>query len=247
MSQSARQRIIMPSTFLRGRPDPSAEAATELLFGEEVTVAFRRADWAEIESLTDGYRGFIDAAALGPAGNSATHRLAALRSFVYPEPNLKAPPVTSLSFLSRVRPIVERGGFVEIDGGGWMFAGHLAPIDQAEPDFAETAIRFLGVPYLWGGRTSLGLDCSALLQLSLAASGIPAPRDSGPQRALGQRVLGDAPPRARDLVFWPGHVGIMADAELLVHANATFMAVTLEPLADVARRIDAMPEIRRLY
>jgi cell wall-associated NlpC family hydrolase len=245
---SVRSRVILPSTILRGRPDRSAEAATELLFGEAVSVAFRRADWAEIENLTDGYRGFVEAASLGDGGPDPTHRVGALRSFVYPEPNLKVAPIAALSFLSSLRPGAERNGFAELAGGGWIFARHLEPLGSAEPDYAQTALRFLGVPYLWGGRTALGLDCSALVQLSLAAAGIAAPRDSGPQRAaLGQRVLGDAPLRPRDLVFWPGHVGIMADRDHIVHANAHFMAVTVEPLGAVAARIEAAPEIRRLY
>lgn len=245
---SARLRIAAPSAFLRGRPDRSAEVTTELLHGEAVAVAFRRADWAEIENLSDGYRGFIEVGALGEAGPDPTHHVGALRSFLYPEPNLKVPPAASLSFLSRLRPASERNGFAELSDGGWIFAAHLVPLDSVEPDYAQTALRFLGVPYLWGGRTSLGLDCSALVQLSLAAAGIAAPRDSAPQRAaLGQRVLGDAPPRPRDLVFWPGHVGIMVDSDHIVHANATFMAVTLEPLGAVTARIETAPEIRRLY
>lgn len=245
---TVRLSIVAPSAVLRGRPDRLAEAGTELLYGEQVAVAFRRADWAEVESLTDGYRGFVEAGALGEPGPEPTHRVAALRSLLYPEPNLKTPPVAALSFLARVHPRAERNGFVELSGGGWIFAGHLAERDAVEPDYGQTALRFLGVPYLWGGRTSLGLDCSALVQLSLAAAGIAAPRDSGPQRAsLGHRVLGDAPPRPGDLVFWPGHVGIMVEGEHIVHANAYFMAVTLEPLAVVAARIDARPEVRRLY
>lgn len=243
----ARQRVLAPSVFLRGRPDRSAEIATELIHGEEVAVKFGRADWSEVESLTDGYRGFVETAALG-ASDPPTHKVDALRSHVYPEPNLKVAPAAALSFGSRVRPIGERGGFAEMAAGGWIFAGHLKPLDAVEPDYPRTALRFLGVPYLWGGRTSYGLDCSALVQLSLAAAGIAAPRDSGPQRAtLGQRVLGDAPPRAGDLVFWPGHVGIMIDGERIVHANAHFMTVTDEPLAAVVARVGARPEIKRLY
>jgi cell wall-associated NlpC family hydrolase len=242
-----RQRVAAPSVFLRGRPDRSAEVATELIHGEEVAVIFSRADWSEVENLTDGYRGFIETVALGPA-IQATHKVDALRTHLYPEPNLKVAPVAALSFASRLRPIGERGGFAELSTGGWIFVRHLAPLDATEPDYVRTARRFLGVPYLWGGRTSLGLDCSALVQLSLAAAGMAAPRDSGPQRAqLGQRVLGDAPPRARDLVFWPGHVGIMIDGERMVHANAHFMAVTEDSLADVVGRVGTKPEIRRIY
>jgi hypothetical protein len=240
-------RVIAPSAILRGRPDGKAEALTELLFGEDVIVSFRRADWAEVESLTDGYKGFLPAAALGELGPDLTHHIAALRTLLFPEPNLKAPPVAALSFLSRVRPIATKNGFAELAEGAWVFTGHLADIGTIEPDPVKTALRFLEVPYLWGGRTALGLDCSALIQLSLAAAGIAAPRDSGPQRAgLGHRVLGDAPPRPGDLAFWPGHVAIVLDGENVVHANAHYMAVTVEALAAVNLRVGVLADVRRL-
>jgi cell wall-associated NlpC family hydrolase len=240
-------RLVAPSAFLRGRPDPKAEALTELLFGEDVSVSFSRADWAEVENLTDGYRGFMPAAALGESGPAATHHVVALRTLVYPEPNLKIPSIGALSFLSRICPGDERNGFAEVATDVWVPANHLAPINSIEPDYTKTALRFLEVPYLWGGRTTQGLDCSALVQLSLAAAGIAAPRDSGPQCAtLGHRVLGDAPPRSGDLAFWPGHVAIALDDGMVVHANAHHMAVAVEPLAAVNARVGTTPEIRRI-
>lgn len=240
--------VSQSSVFLRGRPDAKAEATTELLYGEEVSVIYSRVDWAEIESQTDGYRGFVPAGALSEPGAAPTHRVAALRTLIYPEANLKAPVVGSLSFLARVRPTGERNGFAEVAGGAWVFAGHLAPLaDPIEADHARTALRFLETPYLWGGRTSQGLDCSALVQLSLAAAGVSAPRDSGPQRAaLGHRVLGDAPPRWGDLAFWPGHVALAINDGLVVHANAHHMAVAIEPVSAVNMRVGMAAEIRRL-
>jgi cell wall-associated NlpC family hydrolase len=241
-------RIAPASAIMRGRPDATAEAVNELLFGEEVQVIFRRTDWAEIESLTDGYKGFMQVGALAEPGRPPTHKVAALRTLVYPEPNLKAPVVGALSFLARVRPGAQRHGFTELDSGAWVFAGHLAPIgDTLETDHARTALRFLEAPYLWGGRTSQGIDCSALVQLSMAAAGIAAPRDSGPQRAaLGHRVLGDAPARWGDLAYWPGHVAIAIHDGMVVHANAHRMSVMIEPLSAVTLRVGMAPEIRRL-
>jgi cell wall-associated NlpC family hydrolase len=240
-------RIAAPSAFMRGRPDAKAEALTELLFGEDVSVMFSRADWAEIESLTDGYKGFLPAAALGEAGPAPTHLVTALRTLAYPEPNLKVPPIGALSFLSRTRPGAERNGFAELAPDVWIPANHLAPMGAVEPNYIKTAKRFLEVPYLWGGRTAQGLDCSALVQLSLAAAGITAPRDSGPQRAmLGHRVLGDAPPRAGDLVFWSGHVAFAIEDGNILHANAHHMAVAVEPLAQMTQRVGAALEVRRL-
>jgi cell wall-associated NlpC family hydrolase len=242
-----RMRVAMSSAFLRGRPDDTAEALTEMLYGEEVGISFNRADWADVESLADGYRGFIPMSALKEPGPPPTHQVTAIRTLLYPEPNLKKPVIGTLSFLSRVRPGAERNGFAELADGVWAYADHFGPIGPIESDHVVTALRFLEVPYLWGGRTAAGLDCSALVQLSLAAAGIAAPRDSGPQRAaLGQRVLGDAPPRRGDLAFWPGHVAIVLDGERVVHANAHQMAVRIEPLAAVNQRVPSPPEIRRL-
>jgi cell wall-associated NlpC family hydrolase len=242
-----RMRVAAPSAFLRGRPDDTAEVMTELLFGEEVVVSYSRHDWAEVENLTDGYIGFVPAAALGEPAEPPTHRVWALRTIVYPEPNLKKPAIGALSFLSLVAPGASENGFVEVATGAWVFGGHLAPVERVELDHTSTARRFREVPYLWGGRTAQGLDCSALVQLSLAAAGIAAPRDSGPQRgAVGHRVLGDAPPRARDLVFWPRHVAIMLEDGQAIHANAHHMAVAVEPFAAIVERVGPPIEVRRL-
>jgi cell wall-associated NlpC family hydrolase len=160
---------------------------------------------------------------------------------------MKTPALGVLSFLSPVRPGTERNGFAEIAPGAWIYIRHLAPVGPMETDIVKTATRFLETPYLWGGRTAFGLDCSALVQLSLAAAGMAAPRDSGPQRcALGHRVLGDAPPRYGDLVFWSGHVAISLDDGNVLHANAHTMTVAVEPFAAVAERAGGNPEIRRL-
>jgi cell wall-associated NlpC family hydrolase len=240
-------RIVAPSAFLRGRPDVKAEALTELLFGEDVIVSFSRADWAEVESLTDGYKGFLPAAALGEPGPAPTHQVSALRTLAYPEPNFKVPPIGALNFLSRTSPGDEYNGFVELAPDVWIFGGDLTPLGTVEPNYLKTAMRFLEAPYLWGGKTVQGLDCSALIQLSLAAAGFAVPRDSGPQRAaIGHRVLGDAPPRRGDLVFWPGHVAMALDDGMVLHASSHHMAVSIEPLAAVSARQSAPAEVRRL-
>ncbi|GIL40328.1 NlpC/P60 family protein [Roseiterribacter gracilis] len=242
-------RIIAAAAPLKGRPDFAAELATELLFGERVTVGFARDDWAEVVNATDGYRGFVPAETLGEDADSVqpTHKIGDLRGFVYGEPNMKTTPLTALSFLSTVQVTGEKNGFFEIEHEGWIYHRHLVALDHVETDPVATALRFLGVPYLWGGRTSLGLDCSALVQLSLAAAGIAAPRDSGPQsQKLGQRVVGDVRLQRGDLCFWPGHVAMAVNETEIVHANAHWMSVVREPLADLVARVDRAPDVRRL-
>jgi cell wall-associated NlpC family hydrolase len=232
---------------LKAAPDDAAGQTSQLLWGEGFTVYEEAAGWAWGQNQTDGYVGYVRAACLDACVVEPSHRVTALRSFVYPRPDLKAPPRDVLSLTSPVTVMLEQDGYAAIAGGGWVFAGHLTPWAQTEPDFVATAGRLLGIPYLWGGRTSLGLDCSALVQLSLAAAGLPAPRDSDMQRnELGQLhgplvtadATTDAELRRGDLVFFPGHVGLMIDGVQLIHATAFTMSVTIEPLVAVVSRTD---------
>jgi cell wall-associated NlpC family hydrolase len=232
--------VVETSAPLRREPRHDAKLDTEALYGERVTVYHTDGEgwaWGQIES--DGYVGYLPANALVLRDEKPTHRVSALRTFLYPEPDIKAPPIMPLSFGSRVAVTRAEKDFA-VTAQGAIFARHLAPLAQADSDFAATARKFTGTPYLWGGRTSLGLDCSALVQLSLSAAGIRCPRDSDMQ----ERALGDPVPLERlqrgDLVFWKGHVAIACDAETLVHANAFHMAVEIEPLAQAVERIAAL-------
>ena len=194
---------------------------------------------------TDGYVGYAPRTALGDAGPEATHRISTLCTFLYPEPDLKRPPLASLSLGSLVTlgDRIEIRGTVyrSVEGGGAIVAGHASPVNTfAENDFVAVAERFLNVPYLWGGRTSRGVDCSSLVQLSLMCAGRPAPRDTDLQeRRLGRDVDGgiDAALHPGDLVFWPGHVAIMIDGEYMIHASGHHMMVVIEPLAEAVSRI----------
>lgn len=228
---------------MRGRPAAEAAQTSELLYGEVFTVYETRDGWAWGQAAADDYVGYVRAEGLRATVVPPTHRVAALRAFVYPVPDVKAPPRDALGFGARVAVTGEADGFARLgEGDGWVAAVALAPAGSLEPDPVATALRFLGVPYLWGGRSSLGLDCSGLVQLALAASGIDAPRDTRLQVTSVGTLVGDsgAGPFARgDLVFFPGHVGIMADSATLLHANARSMAVTLDPVAEVAERVAA--------
>ena len=247
-------QVAVPIAPLRRAPDVEAPLETEALYGEAVVVYEGRGDWRWGQLARDGYVGYLPAAALGPA-RAPTHTIAALRSHAYPGPTVKRPPRFALSLGARVEVARFDGDFAVTADGLFLYARHLAPIDAREPDFVAVAERFLETPYLWGGRTSEGVDCSGLAQTALRAAGIAAPRDSDMQEAaLGRPLpLDDALARLRrgDLVFWKGHVGIMRDAATLLHANGFAMKVTSEPLAEARARIEkskggAITSIRRL-
>ena len=240
-STGAARRVVAPATPLRPHPSPEVAIDTEALMGERVTVFDEHEGFAWGQLDADGYVGYLSSEALGDPEPPPTHRVAALRTFVYPGPNLKLPHRCHLSLGAAVAVIGRDGEWACIGDTRFVFAAHLAPLDAHEPDFVAVAERFLGTPYLWGGKTSLGLDCSGLVQLALAAAGIKAPRDTDLQeKALGRPVAlaPDLSGLARgDLIFWKGHMGVMLDASRLLHANGHHMAVAIEPLAEAEERI----------
>jgi cell wall-associated NlpC family hydrolase len=247
-------RVVAPIAPLRRAPDSEAPLDSEALYGEAVVVYEARGDWRWVQLARDGYVGYLPAAALGPA-RAPTHRIAALRTHAYPAPTIKRPPRFALSLGALVDVARFDGDFAVTADRHFLYARHLAPIDAREPDFVAVAERFLETPYLWGGRTSEGIDCSGLAQTALTAAGIPAPRDSDMQEA----ALGEPLPHSDaladlqrgDLVFWKGHVGVMRDGATLLHANGWAMKVASEPLAQARARIEkngggAIASIRRL-
>jgi cell wall-associated NlpC family hydrolase len=242
-SAGTARRVATPSTPLRAHPSPEVPFDTEALMGERVTVYDEHEGWAWGQLDGDGYVGYLSAEALGPPDLTSTHRVAALRTFVHPAPNLKLPPLAHLSLGAAVAVQGQEGDWARIGLAAFVFAGHLAPLNTHESDFVAVAERFVGTPYLWGGKTSLGLDCSGLIQLALSASGIASPRDTDMQeKSLGRpvEIRPDLSGLARgDLVFWKGHVGVMLDAERLLHANGYHMAVATESLREAEARIRA--------
>jgi hypothetical protein len=220
---------------LRAGPATNAGMASELLFGERVTVYERRDGWAWVQAATDKYMGYVHEDALGDLFE-ATHRVIALMTPVLPAPDVKRPATDILPMNARVQILSHEGRFARVAPRGFVFEGHLAPVNTKQPDWVAAAERFIGAPYIWGGKTMAGLDCSGLVQTALEAASIECPRDSDMQQALGTPVAQTNLQRG-DLIFWNGHVGIMRDAQTLLHANAFFMEVTSEPLAEAAARI----------
>ena len=241
-------RVVAPSAPLRREPRPDAPLDTEALCGEAVDVYERFEGWAWVQLRTDGYVGYLPDDALRPDALAPTHRVRALRTFVYPGPSMKLPPLAALSLGAGVAVSGESGEFLTLSefgryATGFVFAPHLAALEAPEPDFVSVAELCLNAPYLWGGKTSLGLDCSGLTQLALAAAGIASPRDSDMlEREIGEPVPFDEGLqglRRGDLVFWKGHVGILTDPDTLLHATAYSMTVMSEPLRAARDRIQA--------
>jgi cell wall-associated NlpC family hydrolase len=246
----APMRVTASLTPLHRAPAHDAPLDTEALCGEPVTVFEAEEGWAWIQLAGDGYVGYAPLERLGPQGAPATHRVASLRSFVYPGASMKLPHVMALSLGARLSVIGEEGPFAVVEGvaglaRAFVWATHLKPLSAPEPDPVTVAEGLIGTPYLWGGKSSLGLDCSGLVQIALDAAGIPAPRDSDMQeQGLGEALPveigadGHVPGLKRgDLIFWKGHVGILQDATRLLHANGHHMLVVSEPLDEAVRRI----------
>ncbi|MDR3421711.1 MAG: NlpC/P60 family protein [Xanthobacteraceae bacterium] len=230
--------VIEPLARLCHEPAPDAPLATQALKGERVTIYDTNGEgWAWGQLAADGYVGWLPANALTPPGPPPTHKVVALRTFVFSVPSIKPPPLEALPFGARLAVARLEEPFAVTTSGGYVPAVHLAAIDVYQPDFVALAERFVDVPYLWGGKTPLGLDCSGLVQIALTACGIACPRDSDMQEETLGRAAAIANLQRGDLVFWKGHVAIARDRKSFIHANVFHMAVTIEPVADAVARI----------
>jgi len=228
---------------LRQAAASDAMLLTQALKGERVTIYDRNGEgfaWGQLNG--DGYVGWLPDAALIKTVNAPTHKVTALRTFAFPGPSIKLPPVETLPMEARITVTREAGAFVITREGWYLPRRHVGNLDNAENDFVAVAERFVGTPYLWGGKSSLGIDCSGLVQISLNAAGTGCPRDSDMQQDGLGRALGPAEMKKLergDLIFWKGHVAIVRDASNIVHANAHHMASVVEITHDAVARIKA--------
>ncbi|QPB19847.1 NlpC/P60 family protein [Rhizobium sp. 007] len=235
-------RIAVAVAPLRPQPDMSVGIDTELLLGEDVTVFDRAGGWCWVKARSDGYVGYMPEEMLSDAQTEPTHIVTVQRTFLYPQPELRKPYKSVLSMGSRVRVAGEaevRGNqYVVLEDGTAIFARHVQPVAAGkDDDYVEIASRFMNAPYLWGGRSGLGIDCSALVQLAMLMTGKSAPRDTDMQAAsLGERIDRSGLRRG-DLVFWKGHVAIMEDPETIIHANGYTMTVARENFEAAVKRI----------
>ncbi|MGE0854454.1 MAG: NlpC/P60 family protein [Hyphomicrobiaceae bacterium] len=234
-------QVARSAVPLRGRPDATAGIDTEALFGERARLLEAQNGWAWVQLMRDRYVGYAPLAAFTQEVVEPTHRVRSLGTFVYPGPDIKLPPMMHLSLGSELCVSGASGDFMELKTGGFIVPRHVCECSRHVRDFVEIAERLIGTPYLWGGRTRIGLDCSGLVQVAMEAAGLAAPRDSDMQRdevGVPVTLQDDFEGMQRgDLVFWRGHVGIMADAVMMVHANAHHMAVALETLPEATERI----------
>ena len=217
-------------------PSEDSGLQTQLLFGETFTIYEERHGWVWGQASLDSYVGY----ARGPCFAlplAATHRVTSLATPLLRAPDVKKGAFDMLPMNAKVAVVDAEGRFARLANGAYVFSRHLAPVDERAADWVAVAERFVGVPYLWGGKTSAGIDCSGLVQTAMEAGGLRSPRDTDMmESALGIALAEGATLQRGDLIFWKGHVGLMLDRERLIHANGFAMQVSVEKLAEVRER-----------
>jgi len=237
-------QVVESAAPLRENPRSDSPLLTQALFGEVIIVYEESEGWVWGQLKSDDYVGYMPLHALSPRLSQPSHRVSVLRSYVYPEPNIKSPPLDLLSLNSQLCVVQTSNTFNQLKSGGFIYSAHTRKKDNFDPDFVAVAETFVGTPYLWGGKTSLGLDCSGLVQQSFAACGKSVLRDTD----MMQEQLGTEIPLTSDLsglqrgdiIFWQGHIAILCNETDIVHANGHHMSTVIEPLKVARDRISGL-------
>ena len=231
VKQRDARQVVSPVVDLYRSPNGPRDR--QLIFGEAVMLLNQQKDWCYVQADKDRYCGWVTTPALGSI-LPATHQIVAPATHVYARPDFKSPDLLTLSFGSQLHISALKGKFAQISTG-FVPLTHLSDVSTKATDPAAIAALFLGTPYLWGGNSRCGIDCSGLVQAALLACAIPCPGDSDQQQAIGEPASG--PYQRNDLLFWKGHVALVTDADTLIHANAYAMSVTFEPIKTAIHRI----------
>jgi len=248
--QLSAARISIDKCPVKLEPNHACESSSELLFGELVLVLEQDAQWCKIKSAHDRYEGYIETAVCDFSGVFTTHMVSTKATFIFEHPDIKSPVKKRLLFGSELTLSDDGQGtnFLKMDQGGFVWAANCreknTPLESSMVELAKN--NYLHAPYLWGGRSSDGCDCSGLVQMVAMASGVNMPRDSGDQEAaLSSHVHFDSR-AAEDLVYWPGHVGILESPDMLMHSTAHSMRCCIEPLSEVIARAGSPSSIKRI-
>ncbi len=237
-----KKRVISGTALLREHSDfnlNKGKQESELIYGDIFSIYEEKEDWAWGQAEFDSYVGYLKKDSLDGNTPNPTHILSKLKSTIYHEPDMRSPILDSLSIGSKLNIISEKGKYVELDSGGWVYKSHLSDINYIAEDYVETAKKFIGTPYIWGGNSSAGIDCSGLVQTSLRLAGINIPRDTDQQYQHlknSEIELSLNHLQKGDILFSDGHIGIMSDNKNFLHANAHHMATIIEPISDVVDR-----------
>ncbi|WP_343561619.1 C40 family peptidase [Kiloniella sp. b19] len=222
---------------LHRSPDEASGLDTELLYGEEVRVFEERLGWCWVQNQRDRYVGYVRADTLSEGRWDANHRVDVIRTFLYARADMKSPSEEVLHLTSAVQVLEEKGSFARLACGRWIFKPHLSPLDRLREDPLDVALTFFAIPYLWGGKSSVGLDCSGLVQMAMQACGIEVLRDAGQQETTLGEAVDVNEIRRGDIIYWPGHVGIAMCGMNVLHATAHSMDVCIEPIDSVTERV----------